>query len=341
MKVFFSHKQLLHNPPKEYFAGEEEPYLEVPERAQRVLDYLLRDVSFKVIEPEEREEFGRYFLLVHDPLYLGTLKEAAESVKSPKTYFYDYNGEQTHRPRQLDELFKFCYDTMTPVGRSTWDSAYWSALSALNGAVLLRQGKVRSVFALTRPPGHHTGRDFFGGYCYINNAALAGEYLAQNGKVAIFDFDYHHGNGTESIFYHRRRVLYVSIHCTPPRAYPFFTGSAKAKGVGRGKGYNLNIPLEPACGLRVYRKALSRAMRVIRDFSPRYLVVSAGFDIFRSDPDGSFDLPLEFCTELAEEIFAVGVPTIIVLEGGYNLDSLPELVYQFLTTPRTTSKHKL
>lgn len=341
MKVFFSYKQLLHNPPKEYFAGEEEPYLEVPERAQRVLDYLLRDIRFKVVEPKESKEFGTYFLRVHDPLYLGILKEASESVKSTQAYFYDWEDNRKKPPRQIEELFGYCYDTLTPVGRYTWEAVYWSALSALNAASLLRQGKARTVFALTRPPGHHAGGGFFGGYCYLNNAALAGEYLAQNGKVAIFDFDFHHGNGTESIFYHRRRVLYVSIHCVPTRAYPFFTGDAKAIGRGRGAGYNLNIPLEPGCGLHTYRKALSRAIRIIQGFSPRYLVVSAGFDIFRDDPDGNFDLPLDFCTELGEKIAEVSVPAIVLLEGGYNLNNLPQLVYQFLTALRGVDKNNL
>lgn len=330
MNIFFSYKQLLHNPPLEYFNGVEAPYPEVPQRAQRLLDYLLKDLRFRLLEPKEKSKFGECLLQVHDLIYLATLKEVSESASSPKIYFYDSDSSRQRLSPAGQELLKFCTDTITPIGFCTWESAYWSALSALNAAAMLRKGEKRSVFALTRPPGHHAGRASFGGYCYLNNAALAAEYLTHSGKTAILDFDYHHGNGTESIFYHRLRVLFVSLHCRPPLAYPYYTGSASAKGIGKGKGYNINLPLEPFCGLKNYRQTLNKALRYISDFSPRYLVISAGFDIFQGDQEDNFDLPLEFSQELGEKIARLKLPTLIVLEGGYNLKTLPELVYTFL-----------
>lgn len=330
MHVFFSYKQLLHNPPFEYLGDEKLPYPEVPQRARLVLDYLLKDVRFKIIEPIEKSDWGQFFLSIHDPIYLAIFKEASESIKSSRIYIYDSDKNLPHHNPEGLTILDFSFDMNTPFGAHTWESAYWSALSALNSAAMLRKGKIPAVFALTRPPGHHAGRYFFGGYCYINNAALAAEYLSILGKVAILDFDFHHGNGTEDIFYQRRRVLYVSIHCRPPYAYPYFTGITSAQGSGQGKGFNLNIPIEPACGSKVYRQALNKALRAIRDFSPRYLVISAGFDIFQGDPEDNFDLPLDFSAELGYVIGKLKLPTLTVLEGGYNLDTLPELVYSFL-----------
>jgi acetoin utilization deacetylase AcuC-like enzyme len=148
--------------------------------------------------------------------------------------------------------------------------------------------------------------------------------------VAILDTDYHHGNGTESIFHTRKKVLYTSIHGTPPQVYPHFTGSASSTGSGRGKGYTLNIPLEPKCGAKTYRNGLKTALTALKDFSPRYLVISAGFDIFAGDPDGDFDLPLDFSSELGNLIASLNIPALITLEGGYNITTLPELTYNFL-----------
>jgi len=332
LEIFFSYNQLKHNPPSEFFADEIEPYLEVADRARLVLDRLIHDVRFKVSQPRHHKDWAEFLLKIHDPLYLAILKEVSESARQPGDYYADFDPESLERNSDAQKIFEFCYDTLTPIGYGTWESAYWSALSALNAAELLRKGKRRVVFALTRPPGHHAGQFFFGGYCYLNNAALAAEFLAVSGKVAILDFDFHHGNGTESIFYARRRVLYTSIHCAPILAYPFYTGSADARGTGRGTGYNFNIPLQPNCGEKHYRSALHNALRTIKEFSPRYLVVSAGFDIFADDPDGSFDLTPDFSEELASSIASLDVSSLIVLEGGYNLKLLPQLVYTFLLT---------
>ena len=329
MNIYFSYNQLKHNPPREYFEGQLEPHPEIPERAQKVLDFLMHDVRFKMVEPKEGD-WSAYFLGVHDPMYMAILKEVSESFTSPGVYFLRDANEDSLQGKYTRDLMGISYDSITPVGYGTWESAYWSALTALNAAAAVRRGNEKIVFGLTRPPGHHAGRNFLGGYCYLNNAALAAEFLAQNGSVAILDFDYHHGNGTESIFYERRKILYVSLHGAPPAVYPYFSGNTQATGKGRGKGYNINIPLTPKCGQHMYEKAFEKALHHIKDFSPRYLVVSAGFDIFTGDVEDSFELPLDYSGKMGRRISSLKIPTVVLLEGGYNTKTLPELVYTFL-----------
>jgi acetoin utilization deacetylase AcuC-like enzyme len=188
----------------------------------------------------------------------------------------------------------------------------------------------RSAYALCRPPGHHAGRDFSGGYCYFNNTAIAAKILSVRGSVAVIDIDYHHGNGTQDIFWEDDRVLTVSIHCDPRMDYPYFVGFADEVGAGAGEGYNLNIPLPPGATGEWYQKALELAFDRIHLFDPWALVIAVGFDTYRDDPISKFDLNTSDYTAVAQRLRALNLPTVLVQEGGYNIEALGKNVVTFL-----------
>jgi acetoin utilization deacetylase AcuC-like enzyme len=187
-----------------------------------------------------------------------------------------------------------------------------------------------AVYALCRPPGHHAGRDIYGGYCYLNNAAIAASRLSKEARVAILDIDYHHGNGTQDIFYHSKHVLFVSIHANPNRAYPFFSGFADEHGIGEGFDFNHNFPLEAHVDEVQYLTVLNQAIDIIQQFDPGFLIVSFGVDNFCEDPLGDFDLSLESFSHIGERIARMQFPTLLVQEGGYNLQQLGESVVNML-----------
>jgi acetoin utilization deacetylase AcuC-like enzyme len=176
---------------------------------------------------------------------------------------------------------------------------------------------------LTRPPGHHASRDVFGGYCYLNNVAIAARWLADQGmRVAILDVDYHHGNGTQAIFYDRPEVYFVSIHADPTFAYPHFLGFSDENGVGAGENANLNLPLPAGTDWVRYAEALTRALGQVASFSPDVLLVSLGLDTYVDDPIAQFDLRTEDYLRMGEKIARARLPTLFVFEGGYNIDAL-------------------
>ena len=273
------------------------------------------------------------------------------------------------RPRSLRWRFGLhCFDPQTPLQPGTWTAALAAAGCALSGADLLlgsadtgppeagpplTGGGETAVYALCRPPGHHAGRDFFGGYCYLNNAALAARRLAgrsgasgpvlgagigpsssgrrrSGSRVAVLDLDFHHGNGTQEIFYRDPTVLYVSLHADPNEAYPYFAGYPEETGEGPGLGANRNFPLPQRCDERRYRETLAEALEVVRAFAPGYLVVSLGTDILSQDPVGGMGMSVQGFGRLGEEVRGLGLPTLVVQEGGYAVEAIGECVGAFL-----------
>jgi acetoin utilization deacetylase AcuC-like enzyme len=182
----------------------------------------------------------------------------------------------------------------------------------------------RAAFALSRPPGHHAGADFFGGYCFINNAALAAQHLRNTGlaRVAVLDVDYHHGNGTQAIFYERPDVFFASLHGDPRTEYPFFLGHADETGAGAGLGANLNLPLPRGTDFARWSQALDVALAAIGRFGAQALVVSLGVDTFAGDPISGFALQSDDYLRMGERLAAVGLPTVLVFEGGYAVDAV-------------------
>jgi acetoin utilization deacetylase AcuC-like enzyme len=212
----------------------------------------------------------------------------------------------------------YSYDAGSPFTAGTWVAARAGAHCALSAAQQLVKGN-RAAFALSRPPGHHAGMDFFGGYCFLNNAALAAQHLRDAGmaRVAILDIDYHHGNGTQAIFYDRPDVFFASIHGDPRTEYPFYLGHADETGTGAGLGCNLNLPLPRGSGFEAWLAALETSLAAIATFGAEALVVSLGMDTFAGDPISGFTLQSDDYLRVGERLARAGLPTVLVFEGGY------------------------
>jgi len=222
-------------------------------------------------------------------------------------------------PRNIDgRIGYYCLASETSISEGTWEAAYASAQVALTGAKLV-QGGERAAFALCRPPGHHAAQDMFGGYCFLNNAAVAAQFLRDDGaeKVAILDVDFHHGNGTQAIFYDRDDVMFLSLHGDPDDAFPYFLGGADETGEGRGEGFNVNYPLPPGCPYSKWAEALDDACAKIAAYGPDALIVSLGVDTFENDPISFFKLTSADFANYGSRLARLKLPTLFVMEGGY------------------------
>ncbi|WP_373089697.1 histone deacetylase family protein [Sneathiella sp.] len=221
-------------------------------------------------------------------------------------------------------------DTACPIAEGTWEAAYWSAQTAVTAADMVLSGE-QAAYALCRPPGHHAFADLAGGFCFLNNSAIAAERLVQAGKrPAILDVDVHHGNGTQGIFYERSDVLTVSLHADPDRFYPFFWGSAQERGDGAGRGYNLNLPLPRGTGDGEYLKTLEKALERIRAFGADTLVIALGLDSYENDPLQGLSITTPGFARLGKAISGLNLPSVLVQEGGYLCDELGENLTSFL-----------
>jgi len=220
-------------------------------------------------------------------------------------------------------------DTACPISAETWDSAYWSAQTAVSATDLVLGG-ASSAYALCRPPGHHAFTDLAGGFCFLNNTAIAAERALRAGRrPAILDVDLHHGNGTQGIFYARGDVLTVSIHADPRRYYPFFWGHAHERGEGPGLGANLNLPIPRGTGDDGFLDALVPALERIRCFGVDFLVVALGLDAFEGDPFGGLAVTTPGFARIARAIAGLALPSVIVQEGGYLCPELGDNLRSF------------
>jgi acetoin utilization deacetylase AcuC-like enzyme len=234
----------------------------------------------------------------------------------------DLANEQV--PEFIDgKLGFFAMDAGSPITSTTWEAVKTSADIALTGLALIDEGH-NSAFALCRPPGHHAAREYMGGYCYLNNAAIAAQQAITQGakRVAVLDVDFHHGNGTQNIFYNRNDVMFVSLHGDPSVSYPYYSGFSAERGAAAGEGFNLNYPLAKNTGWSTYKEALLDACNQLRTFSPQVLVISLGVDTFKDDPISHFLLESRDFLGIGEIIASVGVPTLFVMEGGYMVDEI-------------------
>lgn len=300
----------------------ERGYVESPVRIKSILEGILPTGFFQRVEPKEFAE--SHILGAHDPALVGYLKRVCEGVEPGKSvYPYVFPIRNATRPPK-DLAYcagYYCIDTFTPLNKNAYVAAKRAVDCALTAAEIVRDGQ-RFAYALVRPPGHHAERRAFGGFCYFCNSAIAANFLSRHGKVAILDVDYHHGNGQQDIFYKRADVLTVSIHGHPRFAYPFFTGFEEEKGEGEGEGFNVNMPLPESVDGKRYREALASALRKIKRYEPRFLVVSLGYDTGRKDPTGTWSLTPSDFRENGAMISSLGLPTVIVQEGGYRTGSL-------------------
>jgi acetoin utilization deacetylase AcuC-like enzyme len=336
MKVIYSEDHRLHNPRYEFTDGVRKEIPETPARVDTIKSSLEQGGHPFMAPPVHGMDALR---LVHSENYLKFLAEVYDSWVEgggnpegviPDTFASRGRAGHLQSPDRLAGYY--CFDTSSPIVKGTFPAACSSAGCALTGAELLLSGEP-AAYALCRPPGHHAGADYYGGFCFLNNAALAAERLRsdRNGRVAILDLDYHHGNGTQDIFYGTNSVFFASLHRDPREEYPFFWGSAEETGEGDGEGFNLNLPLPGGCDEACYLKALDKALNRISTFGAEFMVLSLGVDTFRGDPLGTFFLEVASFGRMGKLIQAMGVPTLIVQEGGYNVAELGMCVSQFLS----------
>jgi acetoin utilization deacetylase AcuC-like enzyme len=327
MKTFFNHLHDQHQGQFEMFRGALVPCHEVPARADHVLAELQRRKLGEVCAPQA---FAASALTaIHSPRYLAFLESAwsewvaLDPANATRDALPSVWPTRTFRNDVLPDNFAarmglFSFDAGSPLTSGTWVAARAGADCALSAAQALVDGD-KAAFALSRPPGHHAGADFFGGYCFLNNAALAAQHLRDAGmeRVAVLDVDYHHGNGTQAIFYDRPDVFFASLHGDPRTEYPFFLGYADETGAGAGEGANLNLPLPRGTDYGHWSDALEVALAAIARFGAQALVVSLGVDTFAGDPISGFTLQSDDYLRMGERLQQAGLPTVLVFEGGY------------------------
>jgi acetoin utilization deacetylase AcuC-like enzyme len=318
-----------HDPPYEVNYGEAvRPVYERPERAERLRDALAA-AGHPLVEPVPHGPGP--VLAVHEPALVGFLEQAwpawraagGPEVLIPDTFAIGRlaRGGGRDLGSGLGRPGWFCFDTATPLVAGSYAAAAAAADAALTAADLVAGGEP-AAYALCRPPGHHAGPGYYGGFCLLNNAAIAARRLAAGGRVAVVDVDFHHGNGTQDIFWEDPEVLYVSLHGDPAGHYPFFTGAAEETGGGPGAGTTRNLPLPDGTGDDAYLAALAEALAVVAAFDPATVVVSAGFDTYEGDPIGAFRVTSAGFGRIGAALAALGRPTVVVQEGGYAVDAL-------------------
>lgn len=333
MKAFFHPSQNLHIPKTFFSRGKMRQPQEVPERTARIMEGL-KAMGVPVLQPTDHG--AGPISRIHDLGYLRFL----ESAHRRWMELDDWGDEvmsnifvrsPNHMHGVLAEAGRYMADGSSPIGPHTWESAYWSAQTALSAADAVMTGE-RVAYAVCRPPGHHARRDACGGFCYLNNAAIATQHmLARFPRIAIFDADMHHGQGIQDIFYRRSDVLYISIHGDTTNFYPGVTGFEDEKGEGEGYGYNINLPMPHGSTEEYFFSRVEEAMSAIRLYQPDALVLPLGFDIYKNDIQHKVSVTAEGFQRLGERISRVGLPMLVVQEGGYDLEALPANVQQYFT----------
>lgn len=317
--------------------GELVPCFEKPERIEMIRGAILEAEFGPIVEPDAQTlDTARE---VHDPAYVDFLarawalwQEAGGSGTALANVFPAGRLRSDVVPETVHGLLAlYSFDAGAGIVEGTWPAIKVSQDVALTAADLISSGD-RSAFALCRPPGHHAGGATMGGYCYLNNAAIAAQRLLEREaeRVTVMDIDYHHGNGTQEIFYQRGDVQVINIHCDPRHAFPYFLGNADERGEGAGEGANLNLPLLPGADFNAWSQALETACVAVSDDSPDALVVSLGVDTWRGDPISSFKLETDDYPRIGERLADLDLPTLVVMEGGYAVEEIGVNVVGFL-----------
>jgi acetoin utilization deacetylase AcuC-like enzyme len=330
MKTVYSEKHALHCPAQS--GGETGPteYFEKPDRAFTILKHVRERALGPVLPPETA--FGEDIIRrIHAPRYVDFLAQAYDRwIKAGRKeglFFPSVSALQNpaaREPRIIEgQLGLYLADAYVAFMAGTWQAVLASAHTALTAQKIAAGGE-RAAFALCRPPGHHAAAASAAGFCFINNAAAAAQAFIDQGadRVAVLDVDYHHGNGTQGIFYDRDDVLFVSLHADPADDYPFYLGYRDETGAGRGEGFNLNYPLALGTDYGGWAAALDDGLARIRKYGPDALVVSLGVDTFAGDPISQFKLLSADFTDMGGRIAGLRLPTLFVMEGGYAVDEI-------------------
>ncbi|HLH87417.1 MAG TPA: histone deacetylase family protein [Xanthobacteraceae bacterium] len=326
MKAVYSAKHRSHDPQFFLVRGVVKRTTEQPERADRLLAGL-KAGNHRILEPGAFGQGPR--LRVHSVEYLTFLAEAWEAWSAlgdagPEMIanIHPVRHKATYPSHIVGRLGWHTADTAAPIGPGTWAGACAASDVATTAAQMVMDGD-GAVYALCRPPGHHAYRDLAGGFCFLNNSAIAAAHLrSAHERVAILDVDVHHGNGTQGIFYERPDVCTISIHADPTSYYPFMWGYAHERGEGAGLGTNLNIPLPIGTTDDGYMLALDGAAKAIKAFAPGALVVALGLDASEHDPLEGLAVTTDGFARIGAAIARMGLPTVLVQEGGYLSDVL-------------------
>ena len=326
MRCFWDERQRAHRPAGEFFNGAMHPPAEHAGRVDAILD---------AIGPTDApiDQGLEPLLRVHSSEYLDFLRTAHDQWRTAGRegdafpYTFPVVGRRQLKLDRIDALLgQYSFDTSTPIAEGTWEAAYWAAQTALAATDAVLGGE-RSAFALCRPPGHHAGADYLGGYSYLSNAAIAAAQAAAAGKrVAILDVDYHHGNGTQDVVARSEEIAFASIHADPATDYPFFWGHAD-----ESNGNILNRPLPRGTDWNTYEPVLAEVLDWIGRHGPELLIVSYGADTFEGDPISHFKLKTSDYAPMARRIASHGLPTVIIMEGGYAVEALGANVSEFLS----------
>jgi acetoin utilization deacetylase AcuC-like enzyme len=342
VKVVYTLRHRLHHPEYEFEGCRfNEPH-EHPGRAEIIRAALAADDHFEFIAPDEWDT--EVIEAVHDPGLVRFLSTAWDEYQRNHIPTHDVVPEvfamaalregmtPAKEPTEIGmRLGWWCYEMTTPLTQGTYEAARSAVDVALTAAERVLDGD-RSAYGLCRPPGHHAARALYGGYCFFNNAAIVAEHLASStgSKVTVLDVDYHHGNGTQQIFYGRGDVQFVSLHGDPTRAYPYLTGHRDEVGTGVGRGTNLNFPLPDMTSDDEYLETLTRACEAVDAFAPDFVVVSLGLDTYLDDPLGDLELTPDGFEASGRLVAGLGRPTVVLQEGGYAVDELGENARRWL-----------
>ena len=341
--VFYTPDHQLHHPRYEYDRGLQITYQEVPARIETALTAFSQLPEVDVIIPSLDLAVSQ-IERIHSSTLIQHLQERSQFAATQEKllqqedlYLYPWIYPLTPQMRlgllnSPDSAGCFAFDTYAPIGKNTWQAVFASANLAYRSAKAIIQKKTQIAYALCRPPGHHAGREMIGGYCFLNNAAIAADQLKEAlGRGAILDIDYHHGNGTQEIFWNDPDVLFVSIHSDPLDEYPFYSGFAEEIGGDNAAGSNLNLPLAKGCDDLTYLDALDQAISRIQAFQPNWLVLSAGYDTSQADSSTYFNLSDDVYLPIGRRIGSLQLPMVVVHEGGYAVEKNGVLATQLIS----------
>lgn len=330
MRIFYSVKTKLHNPLYEINNGEKVSHPENSRRVEVILSELIKE-GFKIEEVNSKIQL-QLLTQVHTSDFVQFVKNLSTSLKAGAHFYPDVflRERMGNWKNNLALMGQYSFDVYTPIMHGTYQAALTAASLSFKAASEVAKGRARKVYALSHPIGHHALPDKMGGYSYFNNAAIAAQYLSGFGNVAVLDLDFHHGNGTQEIFYERDDILFISIHADPNVKFPYYWGYKQEKGKGKGLGYTINYPLALGTDNNAYQVVLKKAVKNIGKFKPKFLVISLGFDTYKDDPIGGFKLTTGYYHTAAKTINKLNIPTVILQEGGYDLNSLGKNVVSFL-----------
>ena len=329
MKIIYSADHALHNTRTELSGGQ----LVAPFECASRMEYICLALAKHGLGPLQLpQEFPRQHVeKIHSRDYLEFLdtcwrdwQAEGNQGEAIPTVWPSRSMPSTIIPTNIDgKLGYYALTGETAIAKNTSAAAWLSSNIALTAADAIVQGET-SAFALSRPPGHHASTDQYGGYCFINNAAVASQYLLDNGfnKVALMDVDFHHGNGTQAIFYERSDVFFSSIHGNPVGAFPHFLGHAHETGQGEGQGYNLNHPLPKGTSYDIWAEKLHLSLQAFQQYGADILVVSLGLDTFENDPISFFKVKTEEYLQMGKALASLKLPTLFIMEGGYAVEDI-------------------